>query len=480
MEHDATHAEPQRTRHRRPARQPTGPHPDGGDGGGIMALQRQAGNRAVSVALAVDGPPVLREHATATVAEPVVWSAPADISPTGKPIPCRTGEDVARMLRIVAVDLEATGSALDEAGARALAGMAVQVRAEAARYAASPALKANDPGLLDGYLSLAHGLAHQQVQLAVARAVPLMDVPEDGAKALTVSLDDLTEKSHLAFIGGDKDALAEVIGLISKVQAVVDAVNGYADNAKKVSELLAGLKQVDRIGALAKKVTGLVGPIATQIGNAKKIVSVVHDVAVLKGVAGTGNGTAMMTSIAQFNAGIGLIDKTIGTFGKAVPLFGDLWSKVYKPMIDGCVKALGVIARFEERRGREFEILDLMVAQGDGTLRRDANGAPILSPAAVRGRYFPGGQAVFSYVYAVRKGGEPALTDEVRDYFLDRVDLFNVKEEKADELSGGDWHVLSPGTWSRSGRRHNVAGWVAGHIDKVWAMLYGDLGREIP
>jgi hypothetical protein len=120
------------------------------------------------------------------------------------------------------------------------------------------------------------------------------------------------------------------------------------------------------------------------------------------------------------------------------------------------------------------------VASGEGTLKRDANGAPILSHAALVGGYFPGGQAVFSYVYAVRAGGSPPLTGEVRDYFLDRQDLFNVQEEKADELSAGSWRVLSPSTWSRSGRRNNVEGWVAGHVDKVWGMLYGSIGRDIP
>ena len=40
-------------------------------------------------------------------------------------------------------------------------------------------------------------------------------------------------------------------------------------------------------------------------------------------------------------------------FGKAVPLFGELWSKWYKPMIDACVKGLRVLARYEERQGRE-------------------------------------------------------------------------------------------------------------------------------
>jgi hypothetical protein len=81
---------------------------------------------------------------------------------------------------------------------------------------------------------------------------------------------------------------------------------------------------------------------------------------VLGAITSTANGTAMMTGIKQFSAGIDLVDKVIGTFGKAVPLFGDLWSKAYKPMIDACVKGLGVIARAEELRGREFEVLDLM------------------------------------------------------------------------------------------------------------------------
>ena len=96
--------------------------------------------------------------------------------------------------------------------------------------------------------------------------------------------------------------------------------------------------------------------------------------------------------------------------------------------------------------------------------------------------FFPGGQAVFSYVYAIKHGGTPPLTAEVRDYFLDRKDLFNVGQGQGsgEVLSESDWHIIEPETWWRSGRENDVTSWVTGNIDKVWGMLYGEVGYWIP
>ncbi|HLL69423.1 MAG TPA: hypothetical protein VK453_27455 [Micromonosporaceae bacterium] len=451
----------------------------GGRPDAVLQLQRDAGNRAVAATATGPGAPSATAGPT-DAAPTVVWTAPADASPSGRPVSCHTGPEAAAVLRFLAARLRETGDSLDEAGTSALAGMAAQVEAEAQRYAETT-LEPRDPGLLNGYVSLARSLAQQEVEAAITRSLPALALPDGDLAALEHALEQLAEQSHQAFIAASPDALAQVLTAIDKANALVGAVKEYAGKVQQVTDLLSGVRAVKTLGDLAKRVGGVAGSIAEQIASARKIIGVVHDVAVLGGITGTANGTAMMSGIRQFQAGIALVDKSIGRFGAAVPLFGDLWSKIYRPMIDACIKGLKVLAKADERRGRMVELAGLlMMGAGDGAVIRDANGAPVLSPGAVAGNYFPGGQPVFSYVYAVRQGGRPPLPAAVRDFFLDRTDLFNVREAENEQLSSGEWEIFSPSTWSRSGRRDNVSTWVSQHIDKVWGMLYGDLGRYLP
>lgn len=486
-----------------PARQAPGrdlPHP-ATNADQVIDLQRSAGNAAVTVALtqpvpvmqagpAIEAGPATRTDvpvqtdptpgAPGATTGTVTWIAPAEVTLFGQPVPCTDKEQVAAVLRALAIQLREQGGALDTDAETALLGMADKVDAEVAKYAVGGALEAGDPAYLTGYVDLARSLASQQLEAAVSRFVSQLSFPAWDQEGYQKVIDDLNEQSHLAFIASNQDALATIVDTVTKAKDLNGKIGGYTEKVESVKKQIGDVKGLTKIFDMSKKIQDLNKAFGEQVDEAKKVVDVVHDIAILTGVTGTSNGTTMMEGINQFEATMRLLDKTVGKFGKAVPVFGDLWTKWYKPMTDACIAALKKIAKYDEREGRELEIAGMMIAQGDGSVVRDGNGAPVLTPAAIAGGYFPGGQAVFSYVYGVRQGATPALTAEVRDFFLDRKDLFNVQEDEQEKVKEGDWSLFSPSSWFRSGRKNNVGAWVASHIDKVWGVLYGDIGRFIP
>jgi hypothetical protein len=469
----------------------------------LLALQRTVGNGAVVnlVTKGVPGPDGLRppletsDHVAdapfvaqrqpqtgdASATQSVTWSASGDSTFDGKDVVCTDKAQAATVLLQLASLLRSQGEALDDSANQALSAMADQVTKDAQPYTSGGALEASDPGYLTGYVTIAQGLMHQQIEAAVSRCLSAITVPGSDDESYQHTLDDLAEQSHRAFIAANKDALKPVMDAITVAQSLHDTIKGYTDKVKKVDTLLHELSGVAKLAEISEKVAKVNEGFGEQVEAAKSLFENAKNVATLVGIDGTSNGTATMESINQFEAGIALVDTLVGKFGKSVPIFGDLWSKWYQPMIEACIKGLRVIAAQEEYQGRELELAGWFLQQAFGEVKRDASGAPVLSDSAIQEKLFPGGQPVLDYVYAIRKGGAPQPSAEVRDFFLDRKDLFNISEpQKSDQLSEGDWSLLSPSTWFRSGRKDDVATWVPAHIDKVWGLLYGELGQYIP
>ena len=115
----------------------------------------------------------------------------------------------------------------------------------------------------------------------------------------------------------------------------------------------------------------------------------------------------MMKGVAQFEAGIDLVEQAVGKFAGAVSMLGDIWSSWYKPMVDACIKGLRKIAGLMEIKDREDIVGMWMVQEGGGTLAADANGAPVIPALYLAKQSVPGGQHVFSYLVPTR-GQEPA------------------------------------------------------------------------
>jgi len=258
-------------------------------------------------------------------------------------------------------------------------------------------------------------------------------------------------------------------------------VGEYTGTVETHTKELQGLEGTVDVVQAAKKLKDLSKDIGEELGKAKEILTIADDVATIAGAQGHPDGTEMMKGIEQFSAGIDLVDKTVGTFAKVVPVFKDLWDKWYKPMVDACVKGLIKLAGLMEIKDREDVVGMWDVEQTGGTLERDANGAPVIPSLYIAKGDFPGGQAVFSYLYCLREGREPPpMSDEVKVFFLDRKDIMNEIGSGSDDALTSDWKLLSPSTWSLKGRITNLIAWLGGHWETVWSMLYGEYGRYVP
>lgn len=361
-------------------------------------------------------------------------------------------------------------NSLDDAAAEGLRGWARQVTAQADKYAAKPALAADDPKFLNAFLDRAGQMARKEIAAAAERALAAIEIPTTTATdgMWERIKEDMDEKAHQAYIGTNQDQLGKVLGMIAKTEAISGQVKEYTGKVQEVTKQLGALKAAAKIGELAKSIQELNAKFAEQVGEAKKTISLIREIATAAGIDNTSNGTAMMEGVNAFSAGIGLVDKLMGSsLGKAVPVFGDLWNKWYKPMVDACIKSLKIIASSDERQGRSLVVVEFLT---NGA--KMPNGAPKLGKYEESQNYFPGGQSVLTYLYGVRTGNQVALDDQTKTFFLQRTDIFNVNEEKS-KLHKGEWHLFS------KNEEDNVASWIAAHIDKVWAMLYGDLGRYI-
>jgi hypothetical protein len=436
---------------KRPAEPPTGPK--------LLDLQRKAGNAAVTALVQRDTP-------TATA---VVWKIPTDLLLPGLSPEASTGDEVHSIISFASLQLQEQANSLDDTAAESLRGMARQMTAEAGKFAGKPTLDAGDPKYLTNYLNMAGQLAQREVAAAVERAVSTLEIPDGKDDGMWQRIqEDLDEKAHQAYISTNQDQLGKVLGMIKKTEEISGQIKEYTSKVQEVTKHLSSLKAVAKVGEMAKSIGELNAKFAAQVAEAKKTVDLIRQIATAAGVDNTSNGTAMMQGVNAFEAGIGLVDKVIGSsLGKAVPVFGDLWNKWYKPMVDACIKSLKIIAGTDERQGRELIVVNFLT-RGE----KMPNGAPKLGKYEESQNYFPGGQQVLTYLYGVRSGNRVPLDDATKKFFLARTDIFNVNE-KTDQLHDGEWHLFS------ANKQDNVSGWIAAHIDKVWAMLYGDLGRYI-
>jgi hypothetical protein len=448
----------------------------------VLGLQRRAGNAAVT-ALLDRGPaaPVRRAPDIATAAS---FTVPASLSGAEQDQVVTDRDSCRRALLLVSLGLDERAGDLDPAGEAALHNMARLTRAEAAKLAGPGPLAAADAGYLNGFLALTASGEKQAFQAAVQRLLDLFEqaepTPADRAQ-LEALEDDLAEALHQRFIAHEEDELRKLVDLTGKVKSWNAKVGEYAGKVADHAKHAGDIRGVDDVAARAKQLKELSKSLGEKLGTAKEILEVANDLATIAGAQGRPDGTAMMQGIGQFAAGIDLVDKSMGRFAKAVPLLGELWSKYYKPLVDGCIKGLTKLAGIMEVKDRSDVVAMWNIDETGGMLERDANGAPIIPKLYVAKGIFPGGQPVFSYLWCLREGRDaPPMSEAVKVFFLDRRDIMNqIASTKSDELSS-DWQLFSPSTWGSSGRATNLETWLPGHWQTVWSMLYGEYGRWVP
>jgi hypothetical protein len=127
---------------------------------------------------------------------------------------------------------------------------------------------------------------------------------------------------------------------------------------------------------------------------------------------------------------------------------------------------LRIIARRDDRLVRDFAHLDWGEARSRGIAPRIPEGGT---------SFFPGGQPVLDFVFAVMIGGSPAVTPVVEQFFLQHLELFNAGRGRGSELEATGSHWYNPASWLDEDHIPGLLGWVQTHRSQVWAMLYGNI-----
>ena len=275
----------------------------------------------------------------------------------------------------------------------------------------------------------------------------------------------LNEQLHNAFIEGSEDQIGEI-------RAVVDALIAYN---RQVQQLFSFAQSVaSRIGAAQtasalQNVAGRGATVTSLAGKVRNVLTAARALATISGVDNQAVGDAQ-NSINQFEAAMDGIDLAM-TLAKAVPLIGQLWSNYYRPLINHIIVLLRQLFRDIDRLRRNQALAEwAMDNEGGG------DSAPIIPVHLAQ--YFPGGQPVLNFMYAVVNFGEGSPTPAVERFFMDHMELFNTGEQDSNlERDGWDWY--NPFSWGEERQLTNLTTWVQSNANTVWAMLYGDLPHSL-
>jgi len=275
----------------------------------------------------------------------------------------------------------------------------------------------------------------------------------------------LNEQLHNAFIEGSDDQIGEI-------RAVVDALLAYNSQVQQVlsfSQSIASRIGAAQTASALQRLAGGSTSVATLVGKIQNVLTAAHALATITGIDNQAVGDAQ-NSINQFEAAMDGIDLAMG-FAKAVPIIGQLWSSYYRPLINHIIVLLRQLFRDVDRLRRNQALAEwAMDNEGGG------DSAPTIPVHLIR--YFPGGQPVLNFMYAVVNFGEGSPTPAVERFFMEHMELFNAGEQGTDlERDGWDWY--NPFSWGEERQLTNLATWVQVNANTVWAMLYGDLPHSL-
>ena len=256
-----------------------------------------------------------------------------------------------------------------------------------------------------------------------------------------------------------------------------------AGTADEETKQWRGKEHVDRVATWARRATSLLTTPrinqfldnflrrSEQLGTGLQHLQHLAQSAQAMNTLFTRNGGTSQDSIAQFRATLDLIDVGM-TFVRGVPLIGQLWSDYYSPMTRAILNQLQIIFDIQDRQGREHQLVEWMI----NNAADPASGvAPRITPYLAQ--YFPGGQPVLNFMFALVNGHTPTVTSAVESFFVEHEDQFNAGLEERDQLeteSTAEWY--NPFSWvGAETHATNLLDWVTQHSRTVWAQLYGDL-----
>lgn len=329
-------------------------------------------------------------------------------------------------------------------------------------------LELADTGTLEVLGSMAEGIWDSAVNDTRKQAEAALKKIKGGS-GFDRNIEELQEKLHFAFIEGADDkvikSIQDTLSAFQKYKAKVDEVVSWASTAASIlksAKLLDFFNKTDDIS----RTFGQVATKAEQIATAARLVS-----RVAKGTGASGD----FAALDNFETALDAIDFGMG-FVEGVPLFSKLWSSYYGPVTRQCLRLLRKIAKLVDKSRRDETLFEWMTNRkksrmGDG------------SPKIPRGyaSYFPGGQAVLSYMWAKCNSGSAYATGSVRSFFVTKADKLNagvskggvkLKTESTKELT-------SPSTWFADDRAVNLDTFVGAHRSMIWAMLYGSIPQNV-
>ena len=432
----------------------------------LLKVQRTQGNQFAGKVLrqaqqtASSANRIQRDEPAATTTAPpaaVVWTPPLDLAAAS------TREDAVNRLLDIASQMDGLKEAmgdLDTSGFEP-SSKAVRMLLNTLSSEGAGALSGDDVAQLNiGCSGVASAISSGRTALngVISKALQSLFSADTGdMDNVQANLDEEMRKAFLA--GSDPSHITQIksaMGAIKQYKDYADKVAGWATNA---NSLLNSAKLKDYLEAFGKQ--------SKKLGEGLKYVGQLLDAAKIISNLTTDQGPGESANdIAKFEATISAIDLAMG-FAKAVPPIGQLWSSYYKPLTDACIKQMKIIFRLVDEKKRELTLLDWMTDAGTG---RGPNNTPIIPPLHLSA--FPGGQAVLNYMYPLVNGNAPVMTPEIEKFFIEHKSLFNAGANAGDEIKS-EWHIFGPST------SPNLVGWIARNQNIAWAMLYGDMQKNI-
>jgi hypothetical protein len=276
---------------------------------------------------------------------------------------------------------------------------------------------------------------------------------------------DLAEALHNAFIEGSEDRIGPIRDAIDKIKDYNERVQQVLSYASDIAGRIRMARTAEALSSLAGRAESLGG----MISRVSRVINAARAITTLAGIDNQAAGEAQ-NSLNQFEAGLNAIDVAM-TFASGIPLIGTLWSSYYYPVAQACIRMLRQIARIRDRQMRELSLVEWMS-------RPRPAGRPPTIPEGLS-RFFPGGQPVLDFMYAVVNDLNPVVTPAVERYFLQHRNLLNAGLRRGSQIESEGSRWYNPFSWGEEERTTNLLEFVQAQSDSVWSMLYGSLPHRL-
>ncbi len=295
-------------------------------------------------------------------------------------------------------------------------------------------------------------------------AAGLRQISSAPAPDMSVTRDAIAEKLRIAFReNADETFITELKSADEKIKEYVDAATKYSEWAQKAAgkaSMAKAEKFLEQFGKQSKSI----GEGLEKINQVLTVAKAIESLAVERGFS------PQMNAIGRLEDAIAAIDVVV-SFAKFVPVFGDIWSKWYKPLTEACIRGLKIVAREDEKLARDLEFFDWLQQAP-----RNGYGAPIISNKAEFFNLFPGGQPVLNFMWVIMDGGSPPVSQAVISFFVSVAERMSIAERyKLKTESTSDWY--NPFSWLNEDTIDEtyLITWVSNRKNMIWAMLYGSM-----